>query len=306
MLSRRMLSRFFCLVLVFSGLAAQAQRAYVVADATTGFVFESQGANKKLQVGSLTKIATAMVVIDWAQVSKRDLNQTAIVSSAAALTSGGNPVGFHAGDRVALRDLLYAALLQSDNIAAAALAEHVGQTLPGEGTPTERFVAQMNALARKLGMKRTRFLNPHGLDNEERPYSTAGDMARLTRYAMANSAFRFYVSQTGRRIIVNGVNGTQLGYNLRNTNELLNVNAIDGVKTGRTARAGECLIISSARTPETHQEGDQHFITPRRLVVVVLDAENRFEAAAQLLRHGWQLYDQWASAGRPTPRGKIL
>lgn len=301
-----MLSRFCCLIFVLLAVAAHAQRAYIVADATTGFILDSRAASKKLQVGSLTKIATAMVVIDWAQVKKQDLNQLAVVSAQAAQSGGANPVGFHAGDRASLRDLLYAAMLQSDNIAASTLAEHVGQTISGEGTPRERFVAQMNALARKLGMKRTKFLNPHGLDNEERPYSTAADMARLTRYAMANSAFRFYVSQTGRRIVIASANGTQMAYNLKNTNELLNVNAIDGVKTGRTFLAGDCLIISAARTPETRQEGDQHFITPRRLIVVVLDAEHRFDAAAQLLRQGWQLYDEWATAGRPTPKRKIL
>jgi len=160
----------------------------------------------------------------------------------------------------------------------------------------------MNALARSKGMLKTKFLNPHGLDNLERsvPTSTAEDLARLTAYAMENSAFRFYVSQPDRKITINAASGGQTSYLLRNTNELLKIDNIDGVKTGTTARAGQCLIISAARPPESRQEGDKHFITPRRLNVVVLGAANRFPLARSLLTRGWEDYDAWAAAGRPT------
>src|SRR5207249_1645425 len=123
-------------------------------------------------------------------------------------------------------------------------------------SPVDSFVIQMNALARTKGMKNTKFLNPHGLDNLDRsvPYSTASDLARLTSYAMANSAFRFYVSQRERKITLFTATG-QNAYLLRNTNELLGVNSIDGVKTGTTARAGQCLIISAAKPPDIRQEG---------------------------------------------------
>ncbi len=76
------------------------------------------------------------------------------------------------------------------------------------------------------------------------PYSTAADMARLTRYAMYKAGFRFYVSQKERQISLNRGGKTQ-SYMLRNTNELLGTNGVDGVKTGRTARAGDCLILSA-------------------------------------------------------------
>jgi D-alanyl-D-alanine carboxypeptidase len=210
----------------------------------------------------------------------------------------------------------------------------------------DAFVAQMNALARTLGMTRTRFLNPHGLDNLEKevPYSTAEDMARLTSYAMANTAFRFYVSQKERKITLvpapvavavpagpagRGVANPNdpyepsfpepgvapavpalpaapagpTAYLLRNTNELLGVSGIDGVKTGTTNRAGQCLIISAGKPPETRQEGNEHVITPRRLNIVILGSQNRFETAQRLLARGWVLYDNWAAAGRPV-KGK--
>ena len=284
--------------------AAHAQTAaYVISDSTTGFILEQSAAQKKLQVASLTKVATAMVVLDWATASKADLGQLATIPDRAAQLSAAQGVGFQPGDQCSLRDLLYAALMQSDNAAAAALAEHVGRELGrnGQMSPADTFVAQMNALARHLGMLRTRFVNPHGLDNLERtlPYSTAQDLALLTGYAMANSAFRFHVSQKERKIAITAATGETSAYLLRNTNELLGTAGIDGVKTGTTARAGQCVIISAGKAPESRAEGGQQIITPRRVNVVVLGSANRFDTASRLLQHGWQLYDSWAAAGRP-------
>ncbi len=214
-----------------------------------------------------------------------------------------------------LRDLLYAALLQSDNVAAETLADFVGGRIAA-GNPSAQasedsvtlFVAQMNALARKLLMERTRFLNPHGLDSIERklPYSTAADMSRLTRYAMSKPAFRFFVSQKERRIVIVHDLGNPTDYLLRNTNELLGVNSIDGVKTGQTRLAGGCVIISAARQPEARKEGETFIVTPRRLIVVVLGSNDRFGEAGQLLNRGWALYDQWAAAGRPLNKSESL
>lgn len=279
--------------------------AYSIIDHTTGYVLDSSNASKKLQVGSLTKIATAMVVLDWCDAKNTDVNQLATVPDSVQAVPVTQGVGFRPGDRVSLRDLLYAALLQSDNAAAHTLADHVGRALGGgngEISAVDNFTAQMNALARRLEMTHTRFTNPHGLDSLEKvlPYSTAADIAKLTRYAMSNSAFRFYVSQKERRITIQGLGGDQGSYLLRNTNELLGVNAIDGVKTGTTRKAGPCVVISAAKAPESRQEGEVHIITPRRLDVVVLGAADRFGAASSLLSRGWQLYDSWAAAGRPT------
>ncbi len=282
--------------------------AYIISDNASGFALESSGADKKLQVGSLTKIATAMVVLDWADAKGSDLGQLATVpESAQALSTNG--LDLRPGDRCSLRDLLYAALMQSDNRAAQTLADHVGRALGGGGreiSAVDNFVAQMNALARRLNMTHTRFLNAHGLDNMESslPYSTARDMAALTRYAMSRSAFRFYVSQKERRISTQSPTGEQSQYMLNNTNELLGTNSIDGVKTGTTRKAGPCVIISAARAPESRQEGDNHIITPRRLNIVVLGDQDRFGIATRLLGQGWQRYDSWAAAGRPM-KGKF-
>jgi D-alanyl-D-alanine carboxypeptidase (penicillin-binding protein 5/6) len=307
-------AKFAPVFLVLTSLAfvtptrAQDAAAYVISDSTTGFVLGSSNGDKKRPIASLTKIATGMVVLDWAAASKAELSQMATVPMSAARLASAQGVGLQPGDRVALRDLLYAALMQSDNVSAETLADHVGRALGGtrDGSPVDSFVAQMNALARAKGMLKTKFLNPHGLDNLERavPTSTAEDLAKLTAYAMENSAFRFYVSQRERKISFTTSSGEQSSYLLRNTNELLGVNAIDGVKTGTTARAGQCLIISAARPPESREEGGKHFITPRRINVVILGATNRFPLAQSLLTRGWQDYDAWAAAGRPTKGSK--
>lgn len=294
---------FLIALSVATGARAQTAQAYVVADATTGHVLDARGPAEKVQVASLTKIATAMVVLDWLKATGADVSQIATVPASAAEIGGVNPVGLVPGARLTLRDLLYSALLQSDNMAAQTLAEHVGRTLQGEGTALERFVAQMNALARKLGMERTLFLNPHGLETERKmPYSTAEDMTRLGRYAMADSAFRFYVSQSERKIQVTRPDGSTADYMLRNTNELVGSDAIDGVKTGMTRRAGECLIISAARDPESRPSGNGVVVTPRRLIVTVLGSGSRFADARMLLARGWQAYDAWAAQGRPMAR----
>lgn len=269
----------------------------------------------KRQVGSLTKVAAAMVVLDWSEKKSGDLNQMATIPPEAFLGTGENLIGFQPGDRITLRDLLYAALVQSDNIAAYTLAYHVGHELQSivptapsaNASPVGTFVGQMNALAKTLRMDRTRFVNPHGIDTSERslPYSTAADLARLTRYAVNKAGFRFYVSQKERQITFDR-GGKKIGYMLRNTNELLGRDGVDGVKTGRTARAGDCLILSAQRESQIVKEGPRTAVIPRHLVIVILGSTDRFGEGAQLLARGWQLYDQWAAGGRMVDPHKTL
>ena len=312
--------RFYFIFLAFLASAsvlrtAAASQAYVIADAQTGYILEEQEPRKKLQVGSLTKIATASVVLDWAEKKSGDLNQAVTISQQAFVGTSENNIGFQPGDSITLRDLLYAALVQSDNVAAYTLAHHVGSQLrsllpsdvSSKLTPADAFVAQMNALAKQLNMERTRFVNPHGIDYKVRPlpYSTAEDMARLTRYAMDKASFRFYVSQK-ERLISFGRAGHQLNYMLRNTNELLGKMGIDGVKTGTSARSGQCLILYANRESEVVRDGHTETVYPRHLMVVILGSANRFNEGTALLQRGWQLYDQWAAAGRLADPKKLL
>jgi D-alanyl-D-alanine carboxypeptidase (penicillin-binding protein 5/6) len=297
-------------VLIFASASlAFPAESYIVVDNQTGMILTSKKPNEKLQVASLTKIATAMVALDWAQLNKADLSQMAVISARAVRAGGINPVGLQEGDSLSLRDLLYTALMASDNVAATALAEFVGARLPNaEGlAPISNFVSHMNALAHTLGMKRTLFLNPSGSDNVEGtlPYSTASDMARLARYAYSEADFPFFVSQKSRIIhVFRG--GVDMPVELRNTNELLDQEGIDGVKTGRTGRAGDCLILSSERRPEVQRQGESVYVTPRRLIIVLLGSPDRFGEGIALARQGWSLYEQWTAAGRQIKKNEAL
>jgi len=307
---------FVVVALVFGAFrSVSAAQASIIVDAQTGFVLQESKSKDKRQIGSLTKIATAMVVLDWSEHQGGDLNQAVVLSPAAFVGTLENNIGFRPGDEIALRDLLYAALVQSDNIAAYTLADYVGSKIQGPApagqksktTSVDAFVTQMNALARQLKMEKTRFVNPHGVDTNVKPlpYSSAEDVARLTRYALNKASFRFYISQKERQISFRR-GGKELRYNLKNTNELLGTNGIDGVKTGKTARAGECLVLSSVRESEVVKEGNGVRIFPRRIIVVLLGSTNRFGEGAQMIAQGWQLYDQWAAAGRLVDTKKML
>ncbi|HZC34058.1 MAG TPA: serine hydrolase [Chthoniobacterales bacterium] len=301
------------LAVLFTSMArSQTASAYILIDHTSGHVLEGYKTDEKRQIASLTKIATAKVVLDWAAKTGSDLAQFVVIPVQALNSGGINPMGLQPGDEVSYRDLVYAALLQSDNTAASALAYTVGQSLRAHGGsamlelgPEEAFVSQMNALARQLRMERTLFVNPHGLEPQRglQPYSTAADLAKLTVYAVNDPGFRFYVSQRERKVEIHRA-GQVLGYLLRNTNELLGTNGVDGVKTGSTTKAGQCIVLSSQRDPEIKQEGGTTMVTPRRIDVVVLGSADRVSAGSQLLARGWALYDQWAAAGRPMTEAK--
>ena len=313
------LTRRFTIIvaaLLFGALrSAFAAQAFIIVDAQTGFVLQEHESKQKRQIGSLTKIATAVVVLDWAEHRAGDLNQLVVIPPSALVGTLENNIGFQPGDEIALRDLLYAALVQSDNIAAYTLASYVGSiiqgpTLSGQKsklTAIDVFVTQMNALAKQLKMERTRFVNPHGVDQNAKPlpYSTAEDLARLTRHALNKASFRFYISQKERQISFRH-GGKERRYLLRNTNELLGTQGIDGVKTGRTARAGECLVLSASRESDIVKQGQGVTIFPRHIIVVLLGSNSRFAEGAQLIGQGWQLYDQWAAGGRLVDPKKVL
>ncbi|MEX1044618.1 MAG: serine hydrolase [Chthoniobacterales bacterium] len=297
------------LLFVFASVAIAAE-SWIMVDNDTGHILASGNPNAKRQVASLTKIATAMAVLDWSEATGTSMAAAVEVPPGITGVGGANPCGLQPGDRASLRDLVSAAMMQSDNHAAYTLAYNVGSRLPNpQGlTPVENFTAQMNALARKLGMKRTLFLNPHGLDNmTPPPHSTAADMARLTRYAYSHGGFNFYASQPVREITIEGADGFPRSFQLRNTNELLGQDGIEGVKTGRTGRAGDCLVLAASREPlaVTNPQG-QKVAIPRRLVLVLLGSPDRFGEGASMIRRGWDLHQRWQEQGRPVGKRTSL
>ncbi len=279
--------------------------AYIVVDFHSKKILSAHNAGARRQVASLTKIATAMVALDWAEATGTDLGQLAVVPESAAAIGGPNQMGLRPGDRISLRDALYCAVIGSDNWAAETVANHVGRDLLARGrgrlrtSPVGQFVKEMNNLAEAQGARGTRFVNPHGMDNvRPEPHSTAADIARLSIYAMGKPGFTFFCSQRERTVTVQTAAG-QREFTIKNTNQLLGTDGIDGVKTGLTTKAGGCLATSAGKRPIVAELPDGRTkVTPRRLVVVVLGARDRFGVSRSLMARGWEKFDAWNASGR--------
>lgn len=287
-----------------------AQESHIVVEAYSGKVLSASGATTKRSVASLTKIATAIVAVDWATATQTDLGTTTIrIPESASLLGASTSLTLKVGDTMSMRDALYASLLRSDNYAALAIANHVGAdilTRRGQsGDPVQAFVGEMNKLAKFVLAKNTRFTNPHGLDLEAKPgYSTAADVARFSIHAMRRNAITFITRQQSREIKINGVAKT-----ITNTNELAGETGILGIKTGTTQKAGLCLATCMDRDPVVRIKADGNKgVTPRRLIVVVLNSPDRFNRSRKLILDGWSYYDAWLAAGAivENPKHELL
>ncbi len=282
---------------------AQENESVMVVESYSGKILVASNAAAKRPIASLTKIATGAVTVDWATATGTDLG-TALITAPQTITlvGGPNPMNLQPGDQLTVRDALYSALLGSDNLAAICIADHVGReilTRRGKsGDPVVVFVEEMNKLAKVLGMSQTRFANPHGLERPgAKAHSTAADVARLSAYAMSRNAFNFIVRQSERQVSLITAAGKK-GFKVRNTNELVGEPGVLGVKTGTTAAAGPCVSICMDRDPLVRTKADgSKGVTPRRLIVVVLDNPDRFNRARGLIHQGWATYDAWLEAG---------
>ena len=283
-------------------LPLSARESYFVVEANSGRILLAEGSDQKRPVASLTKVATAIIALDWAKATGADLGGEMVVPPSVASLGGSNPMGLKPGDRISLRNALYSALMGSDNSAAQSIAHHVGfalqQARGNSGDPVKAFVAEMNTLAGELQMRRTRFSTPHGLYvQRNKGYSTATDMARLCIYAMRNPGFAFFVKQKSRALSFKHGEVTK-AFRVQNTNKLLGRSQINGIKTGMTRAAGQCLATSSELRPIVEKLPDGATrLTPRRLVCIVLGSPDRFGQTEALVERGWNLYNQWVESG---------
>lgn len=290
---------------VYSGIGS-----YIAVDAHDGHVALARAADLRRPVASLTKVATAVVVLDYLQSARIDAGELMTVPPQVSLLGGQGPAVLQPGDQISIRDGLYASLIASDNYAAETLAAHIGGKLMAAGmgsNPMSAFLRQMNGLASRAGLRDTRFANAHGLDLQgQRGTSTAADMARLALHALNTPGFSFYCSQPSRRLTIQRAGGP-VGVTITTTNELLFRGGIDGLKTGTTVLAGQCLIITSPRPATVVKNADgSTSVTPHRLVVVVLGATDRFNQAWQIFNDGWAAYFRWREAGSPAAPGTSL
>ena len=197
----------------------------IVLCADTGDVIFEQNADERMLIASITKIMTAIVVIENA-----DLDAQIVIKPEWSAIEGSSMYA-NPGQSYTVRELLYGMMLNSGNDAAEALA----CTVCGDEST---FVEKMNETASRLGMENSSFRNPHGLD-EDGHYSTARDMARLTAYCMENDDFRD-IASTNCAVIK--------GVTYYNHNRLLReYEGCIGVKTGYTMAAGRTLVSCAER-----------------------------------------------------------
>jgi D-alanyl-D-alanine carboxypeptidase (penicillin-binding protein 5/6) len=233
-------------------------------------------------VASLTKLMTALLVLER---EAGRLDRTIRIHPDAVFDrgdyGGGSTLGLRSGERVSIRGLLTGLLLGSANDAAEALAIE-------EAGSVSAFVQDMNARAKVMGMSRTKFASPHGLDDRGR--SSAGDLMRLLRVASKDPTFRALI---GRRFAVVRSDSVR-PRRIQNRNVMLWLYpGASGVKTGYTEGSGFCLIATARRGG-------------KELAVVLLGGRDEvFSDAAALLNHGFAAYERRTVVEEGEPLGSL-
>jgi D-alanyl-D-alanine carboxypeptidase len=268
---------FLCLLLTPVAASATSP-AYILIDADAGKVLGQHDSGKPWFPASVTKLMTAYVTFAALKAGLIKLTSP-VTESANALAEPPSKMGFPVGTVMTLDNALKMMLVHSANDIAVAVGEAVGGS-------EDRFVAQMNAAARALGMTGTHFKNPNGLPNDQH-ITTARDLAVLSRALWLEfPQYRHYLSisaiKAGRRI-------------LRSHNVLLDrYRGANGMKTGFTCAAGYNIVASATRSGRT-------------LIVVVLGADSskqRAETAAKLLNQGFAGASTGPAAGLAGYRGE--
>jgi hypothetical protein len=245
-----------------------AMSAYVIMDARSGLILSEQRPDVPRKIASTTKIMTALLAVERG-------NQASVATvSRFAASMMCTCMGLRAGDRVPLKHLLYGLMIPSGNDAAVTIAELLSGSEPA-------FAQLMNGRAAQAGAKNTRFISASGLDDYTNPYSTARDLALISREAMRNPEFRTIVNTPSYSFW--GPRGKQTLWNQNNF--ILKYPGATGLKSGWTEKAGHTLVTSAYRNGT-------------ELIVVELGAATRDQLYAQsyrLMDYGFKLANaSWA------------
>jgi serine-type D-Ala-D-Ala carboxypeptidase (penicillin-binding protein 5/6) len=251
----------------------------VLADVATGQVLWGRGPDVERPMASVTKVMTALAVLDLGNLGREIRVPQAALNY--AWSYGGESAGLHPGDELTVQELLEALLLPSGADAAYTLANTYGPGL-------NAFIARMNATAARMGMTHTRFTSPDGLPypTETSTYSTPSDLLTLGLAAMRFPVFRSIVDQQFYRL-PKGPGHHQYWWD--NTNHLIgSYQGAVGIKTGYTVDAGHCLLFEAVRNG-------------RALIGVVLNSPATGPAAgaqdaARMLNWGFSLRQARAAA----------
>ncbi len=221
--------------------------------------------DQKMPIASLTKLMTAVVSSERLPLSQK------VVISQNSIHQAGSTGDLKPGERIAVRELLKMALVESSNDAAEALAEAYGR---------EQFIELMNLKARELGLLSTHFATPTGLEADSN-FSTARDLADLVLYIMNSHPLIMEISRQESLVVVS--ENETIHHRAINTNELLATFAqigrdeleIVGGKTGYTQEAGGCIILATKNTA-----GD-YFVN---VVLGSASWESRFQEMEKLVK----------------------
>lgn len=272
MKKRHFLSLFFLLTLlltlVLTPSAAALEdfdldaKAGLLVEASTGEILYQKNAHQENYPASITKVMTALLVLEAIDSGKLSLTDsvTASESALSGLPRDGSTANIKAGETLSVEQLLYCMLVVSANEACSILAEAVSGSVAD-------FVAQMNARAAELGCENTHYVNPSGL-HDPNHYSSAWDIYLIACEAMKYDLFMTICNTKSYEIPA--TNMTETPRTLHSTNYLIsNWRAVgylyrdaQGIKTGSTPEAGYCLVSSAVRGS-------------RSLLSVVLGAERR-------------------------------
>lgn len=218
----------------------------ILIESTTGQIIYEKNSKQKMYPASTTKIMTAILTLENCKLT--DI-ATVSYNAVHSIPYGYSYANLHDGEELTIDQLLHVLLIPSANDSAIVLAEHIAGS-------TENFAIMMNNKAKEIGCLNTHFVNANGMHDEDH-YTTAYDLALMGKYAMKNSIFRSIVSKTSYALpVTNKYDATDRMFNT--TNELLKVdyrNRADnyyykycnGIKTGYTDAAGDCIVASSRK-----------------------------------------------------------
>ncbi|WMJ76221.1 MULTISPECIES: D-alanyl-D-alanine carboxypeptidase family protein [unclassified Sedimentibacter] len=237
-------------------------QAYIVVDSDSGRILCSRNPNEKLPIASTTKIITTILAIE----NIDDIDKK-IEVPASCTGIEGSSIYLRPKQKVSIKDLLYGTMLRSGNDAASALALYAGRT------SEDKFVEMMNEKAYELGAFNTNFENPHGLHNDNH-YSTAYDLALISRHAMKNDTFKTISS--AEKYKAESVNTI-----FYNKNKVVHDYEYgNGIKIGYTKAAGRCLVASAEK------DGTE-------IIVVVLNDSNWFSDSYNLFDWAFENYKSY-------------
>ncbi|MBQ4144981.1 MAG: D-alanyl-D-alanine carboxypeptidase, partial [Clostridia bacterium] len=238
----------------------------ILMEADTGEVLYEWNPDERLQIASVTKTMTMLLIMEALDSGKIKKDDMVTVSENAA-SMGGSQVFLEVGEQMSVDDMLKAIAVASGNDASVAMAEHISGT-------HEAFVEKMNEKAQMLGCENTHFINCNGLDETENHYSSARDVAKISQELLKHQGILEYTT-----IWMDSLRGGAFG--LSNTNKLIRFyKGANGLKTGSTSVAKYCLSATAKRDD-------------MQLIAVVLGAPStaeRFGSATALLDYGFANY----------------